>query len=80
VHNATRDPDQPEFELYDVEKDPLDRVNVAMQHPDVVERLAKELERWRRLAENARLPADADTTDSLSKEQLERLRSLGYIR
>jgi len=80
VHNVTRTQNQAEFELYDVEKDPFDQVNVRAEHADIVERLAKELERWRRLAENARLPADADTTDSLSKEQLERLRSLGYIR
>ena len=47
---------------------------------DVVERLAREIDRWRRVAETARLPEDSDSTEGLSQEELERLRSLGYIR
>jgi hypothetical protein len=46
----------------------------------VVERLARTIDRWHRVAEAARLPADADSTEGMSPEQLERLRGLGYIR
>ena len=81
VHNEVRDrTDEPEYELYDHVSDPLNLVDVASQRPDVVERLTAELDRWRRRSEVARLPADAEVADALSSDELERLRSLGYIR
>jgi arylsulfatase A-like enzyme len=78
IHNQT--PGYPEYELYDVVNDPLNRTDLAAQHPDVVARLAKILESWRQMATAARLRPDAETTEGLSPEQLNRLRSLGYIR
>ncbi|MDP7478402.1 MAG: sulfatase-like hydrolase/transferase, partial [Vicinamibacterales bacterium] len=80
IHNQTRADGAPEFELYDVATDPLNLDNVADGQTEVVERLARELDRWQRIAEQARLPDDATATEGLSQEQLERLRSLGYIR
>ncbi|TDI26990.1 MAG: hypothetical protein E2P06_01285 [Acidobacteria bacterium] len=80
IHNRARDDDTPEFELYDVATDPLNLTNVADAQTEVVARLARELDRWHRIAEQARLPDDAEATAGLSQEQLERLRSLGYIR
>ena len=80
IHNVTRKEGTPEYELYDMERDPLNATNVAGQHGDVVERLGREIERWRRVAETARLPEDDDATSGLSPVELERLRSLGYIR
>ena len=80
IHNRVRDGDTPEFELYDVATDPLNQTNVADAQTEVVERLAREVDRWHRIAEQARLPDDAAATAGLSQEQLERLRSLGYIR
>ena len=80
VHNRVRHDESPEFELYDVGADPLDLVDLSAEHPDVVERLARDIDRWHRVAEAARLPADADSTEGMSPEQLERLRGLGYIR
>ena len=41
---------------------------------EVVERLAREVDRWHRIAEQARLPDDAAATAGLSQEQLERLK------
>ena len=80
VHNRTRPEDAPEFELYDMATDPLNLANVAGEHPEVVERLSHEIDRWYRTAEQARLPDDAQTTEGLSQAELERLRSLGYVR
>ncbi|MDP6580222.1 MAG: sulfatase [Vicinamibacterales bacterium] len=80
IHNTARETDEPEYELYDHLEDPLNLTDVAADHPEVVERLAAELERWRRRSEAARLPADDELTDMLSAEELERLRSLGYLR
>ena len=67
------------YELYDHGKDPLDRHDVAPQHPEVVTRLARELEAWRRMATAARLKPDAALTGTMNAEDLERLRALGYV-
>ena len=80
IHNTARAEGAPEFELFETARDPLNLANVVDQHPDVVERLGREIERWRRIVEAARLPEDSDSTDGLSQVELERLRSLGYIR
>jgi arylsulfatase A-like enzyme len=69
----------PEVELYDHENDPLNLENVADQHADVVERLSKRLESWRKFAEAARLPSDSDLAATASPAELERLRALGYL-
>ncbi len=80
IHNRERPDDAPEFELYDMVADPLNLANVADQQTEVVERLAREIDRWHRIAEQARLPDDAEAAAGLSQAELERLRSLGYIR
>lgn len=81
VHNADHRPQEAvEYELYDFERDPLNQVNVAERHPEIVARLAKTLSAWRTKTDAERVRADAETTKGLSQEQLERLRSLGYIR
>lgn len=79
VHNVQRPKGAPEFELYDHGADPLDRVNVAAEHPDIVARLRAELVEWRKAAEAARLPRE-NSTAGMDAKELERLRSLGYIR
>jgi arylsulfatase A-like enzyme len=80
IHNKTRPRGGPEFELYDFVKDPLDKTDVASQHPEVVARLSKALEGWHQMAVAAKLKGDAEGTKNLSPEQIQRLRSLGYIR
>jgi arylsulfatase A-like enzyme len=80
IHNVVRPPERPEFELFDFYKDPLDQKNVAAEHPDVVERLAKTLDAWHRMALQAKLKPDSEDTKGMTAEQLERLRSLGYVR
>ena len=80
IHNPVRPDGAPEFELYDANADPLDLTDVAADYPEIIERLAREIDRWRRVAETARLPEDAEATEGMTPEQLRRLRSLGYIR
>ncbi len=80
IHNTARALDEPEYELYDHRQDPLNLNDVAREHPDVVERLAADLARWRRRSEAVRLPADEALAGTLSADELERLRSLGYLR
>jgi arylsulfatase A-like enzyme len=80
IHHRTRREGTPEFELFDAVKDPLDRTDLASQHPEEVKRLAEILDSWYKMANAARLAPDTETMDGLSQQQLERLRSLGYIR
>ena len=70
----------PEYELYDHEQDPINHENVAADHPEIVERLAALITERQRWAEARQLPTDEDAMESLSPEELSRLRSLGYIR
>jgi arylsulfatase A-like enzyme len=79
IQHTERAPGMPEFELFDHRADPLDRTDVAARHPDVVQRLAKEIAAWRTMATGARLKPDSEGTATLGKEELERLRALGYI-
>jgi arylsulfatase len=79
VHHPRRPPGRPEYELFDRRQDPLDQVDLAPKHPEIVERLTRELRLWRKLAEAKRLPPDSQLAGSLSAEELERLRALGYI-
>lgn len=71
--------DPPAHELYDRRKDPLDRADVAAQHPDVITRLSRELEAWRRMATQARLKPDSAAVGQMNADDLERLRALGYV-
>ena len=80
IQNVKRPPDKPEFELFDFYKDPLDQKDMAAQHPDVVARLARDLDGFRKMAVGARLKPDSESTKGMTKEQLEQLRSLGYVK
>jgi len=71
---------EPEYELFDHRKDPLDQVNLADKHPEIVERLAKEFKAWKEKATAARLTPDSELEKKLTAEQLQHLRSLGYIK
>jgi tetratricopeptide (TPR) repeat protein len=74
--HGMRDPkwkliDAPETELYDLEADPAEKVNVAAKHPDVVAKLRTE---WKQFA-SSKIDAPRVELDAQSKEALE---SLGY--
>jgi arylsulfatase A-like enzyme len=77
IKNTMRPDDWPEFELYDYDADPMDQNDLAADNPEVVERLAAELDAWHERALAAKIE-EADTAD-LSPEELSRLRALGYI-
>ena len=46
----------------------------------MVKRLSALLEDWRKFAEAAKLPSDEEATEGMNPEELERLRSLGYVK
>ncbi|HEY6547509.1 MAG TPA: sulfatase, partial [Vicinamibacteria bacterium] len=79
IQNVVRPAEKPEFELFDFYHDPLDQKEVAREHPDVVARLTRALDAFRKSAAAARLKPDSESTQGISKEQLEQLRALGYV-
>ena len=64
-----------EPELYDLERDPGELRNLAVDEPDVAKRLHRELFAWEKSA-----PKDLDTgaQQKLDDETLRKLRALGY--
>ncbi len=78
VHHVHRSQGSPEFELFRHAGDPLDLKNVAERHPDVVEKMRAKLAGWRKLADQGQLPK-GDAAEALSRKELDRLRSLGYV-
>ncbi|MFQ5527103.1 MAG: sulfatase [Thermoanaerobaculia bacterium] len=79
IWNTRQAPGVPEYELFHRPSDPMDQANVAGEEPEVVTRLAATLERWREGAVAARLPSSEEAAKGLSADELERLRSLGYL-
>ncbi len=66
------------WELYDLDADPHEKVDLASGEPEQVERLRDGMERWMRsLPEVA--TAGTVRTDEERREVEERLRSLGYL-
>jgi hypothetical protein len=78
IHNVEGAIDQPEFELFNHREDPLNFKNVVAEHPEIVEKLKAELATWREMVEKAKLP-EGDSTQGLPPDEINRLRTLGYI-
>ena len=64
-----------ERELYDLTTDPGERINVADQHPDVVDEMERRLDAWQYGLTRMR----PKTAPQLDPERLEELRRLGYL-
>ena len=79
IHNTRGPEGWPEFELYDHQADPLNRVNVADKNPEAVERLRALLDSWQKQVIAEKLPNADAAESSLSADELRQLRALGYI-
>jgi len=66
-----------ELELYDVVEDPMETVNLADAHPDIVTRLKRELARI--ISTTGPIAEAPSRQPRYSPEELRSLRSLGYI-
>jgi len=64
------------YELFDLEADPGETVNLAVTHPDLVRELEAEILAYR----EKRLGKAADDAGEIDEETLEQLRKLGYIK
>jgi arylsulfatase A-like enzyme len=79
IHNTKKSATTPEYELYKVGSDPHEQKNLAAEKPEIVRRLVTEISRWRKITDSQKLKSDAEAAKGMSQEELERLRSLGYI-
>ncbi|MCZ6514705.1 MAG: sulfatase-like hydrolase/transferase, partial [Acidobacteria bacterium] len=79
IRNRKEGKGEPTYELFDHRNDPLDAKDLADEKPDLVTQLAADLEAFQQKAWDAKLPPDSAGQKAMSKEELERLRSLGYI-
>ena len=77
VHHFTRPDGWPEYELFDHVDDPLNLVDIAAEHPEIVADLTEKLELWRRWAEANALEGVGEGAE-LSEEELRELSKLGY--
>jgi arylsulfatase A-like enzyme len=78
VHNPHRGDSRPEFELYNHKDDPLNTKNVIDQHSDIAESLKAKLAEWHEMVERDKLP-EGESLKDLPDEELQRLKSLGYV-
>ena len=77
IWNAVVRDDRPEIELFDHRSDPLNRVNVADRHPQVVADLRRQLESWREMVEAEKI-GTGEAGAEIDPEELAQLRALGY--
>ncbi len=78
IHHTLRPAGGPQYQLFKFPEDGFDQEDLAGEHDEIVSQLASLLDQWKQRAEANRLP-ETLPTDGLSKEELDRLRSLGYI-
>lgn len=79
VHHIAPGEGSPDKELFNHQSDPLNLNDVAAANPEIVERLTTLLETWRKFTESHRLPADSEAAENLSQQEMEQLKSLGYL-
>jgi arylsulfatase A-like enzyme len=77
VRNESPPPGVAELQLFDRVADRRETTDLAEEHPEVVADLIRKLDRWGAWAEGQKVKAE--DTREMSPEELERLRSLGYI-
>ena len=79
IENTTPGEGIPEVELYDARTDRLDAHDVAAEHADVVVDLRAKLGAWRIEVAKLRLKSSTPADANLSADEIERLKSLGYV-
>ena len=67
-----------EYELYEVRVDPMETQNVVSEHPELVELMKTLLET--RVTSSGPTSTEPGRLPNYSPEEIENLRSLGYIR
>ncbi len=66
--------------LYNLETDPGERRNVAQDHPKRLAKMREELDLWKKALGVGASKVSGQVAPTLTGEEMEKLRSLGYIR
>ncbi len=67
-----------EFELYDLDTDPLEQDNIAPRNPATLAVMWSHLEAWQAAVDNQPPPREAESTP-LDEETIDSLKALGYV-
>ncbi len=65
-----------EIKMYDLQNDPLEKIDVASQHPSLLDSMFSQLKSFMAIDE---IKPSAPSLPSLSPEEVQRLKSLGYL-
>jgi arylsulfatase A-like enzyme len=66
------------YELFNRRQDPFDRHNLAKQHPEIVQRLEKEILAWKNESLILSKKQETGQTFDLSQKMIDRMKALGY--
>ena len=75
IHDALYD----RWEMYNLAKDPVEMNNIVGKHPLIRKRLESSLKEWAVEFDHHWLWSNREGALSLSQEELDSLRALGYI-
>ena len=80
IQNTAHNSPESSYELFEYRVDPLDQKDVSDEHPDILKALIKDLEVWQTGMVARKGEFETKGVSKLSADELERLRSLGYIK
>lgn len=81
IRSTFKDHGKPDrLALYDMAADPMEQINELENKPEIADRLSRQLDSFRHYCDSLRIRPEGLDTKNLSKEQLEQLRALGYVR
>jgi len=80
IQNTAHNSPESSYELFEYRVDPLDQKDVSDEHPDILKELIKDLEVWQTGMVARKGEFETKGVSKLSADELERLRSLGYIK
>jgi arylsulfatase A-like enzyme len=80
IRKTQTEPDIPaEFELFDIKNDPLEKKDLLYRNLIAFEYLKRRLENWSQSQEKLSKLIKADVEKTLTKNEIEELKALGYI-
>ncbi len=80
IQNTPHNSEESSYELFEYGVDPLDQKDLSGERADILKELIRDLEAWQRGMDARKGELETKGVSKLSADELERLRSLGYIK
>ncbi len=80
IQNTPHNSKESSYELFEYGVDPLDQKDLSGERADILKELIRDLEAWQTGMDARKGELETKGVSKLSAEELERLRSLGYIK